>query len=106
LQLFEWGVTDFTDAGGVGCTVGRLDFGSEFFDHSKVNQYGHLVVLPPDDIVWGDVAVNDAAGVDVGEDGQHLPDEYQDFGFGETATGCCAIGQQFAVSHPFYVILY
>jgi hypothetical protein len=30
--------------------------------------------------------VDDAAGVDVSQYRQHLPDKYQDFGFGEAAT--------------------
>ncbi len=70
----------------MGCSFGRLDFGGEFLHHSKVNQHRHLVVFPADDIFWGDVAVDDATGVDVSQYRQHLPDKYQDFGFGEAAT--------------------
>jgi hypothetical protein len=35
-----------------------------------------LVVFPADDIFWRDIAVNDAAGVDVSQYRQHLPDKY------------------------------
>ena len=70
----------------MGCAFGRLDFGGEFFHHSKVNQYRQLIHFTEDDIFRRDVAVDDAAGVDVSQYRQHLPDKYQDFGFGEGAT--------------------
>jgi hypothetical protein len=106
LQLFHRRVADFTDSCGVGCSFGRLDFGGEFLHHSKVNQHRQLVVFAPNYIFRGDVAVDDAAGVDVSQYRQHLPDKYQDFGFGEGATLGSSIEQQFAVSHPFHVILH
>jgi hypothetical protein len=85
LQLFDRRVADFTDSCRVGCAFGRLDFGGEFFHHSKVNQYRQLVVFTEDDIFRRDIAVDDAAGVDVSQYRQHLPDKYQDFGFTEGA---------------------
>jgi hypothetical protein len=60
----------------VGCSFGRLNFGCEFFHHSKVNQYRELVAFPADDIFGRDVAVDDAPGVDVSQYRQHLPDKY------------------------------
>jgi hypothetical protein len=76
LQLFHRRVADFTDSCRVGCAFGRLDFGSQFFYYSKVDQYGQLVIFPENYVVRRDVAVDDAAGVDVSQYRQHLPDKY------------------------------